>query len=169
MTEFARSVGYDRTWMVRWEPELNSAYPGDRRDTTSPRGMGTGFMNMLTGGGGERQMVFNVEDYGVDLTGATTRDAAFQEVLDAAAANSAAATGIIEVYVPPGILSLTTRPTVGAGVTIRGAGRGATTIRSSNAAGVLELTGASDIAIADLTVESTAASMTAIGIAGDYP
>ena len=49
VTEFARSVGDDRTWMVRWEIELNTAYPGDPRDTTSPRGMGTGFLNMLTG------------------------------------------------------------------------------------------------------------------------
>ena len=49
VTQFARSVGDDRTWMVRWELELNSAYPGDPRDTTSPRGMGTGFLNMLTG------------------------------------------------------------------------------------------------------------------------
>lgn len=50
VTEFARSVGDDRTWMVRWEPELNSAIPGDPRDTTSPRAMSTGFLNMLTGG-----------------------------------------------------------------------------------------------------------------------
>ncbi len=49
ITEFARSTGDDRIWMVRWEPELNSALPGDPRDTTSPRGMGTGFSNMLTG------------------------------------------------------------------------------------------------------------------------
>ena len=49
ITEFARSAGDVRTWMVRWEPELNSAYPGDPRDTTSPRGIGTGFLTMLTG------------------------------------------------------------------------------------------------------------------------
>ncbi len=49
VTEFARAVGDDRTWMVRWETELNTAYPGDPRDTTSPRGMGTGFKNMLLG------------------------------------------------------------------------------------------------------------------------
>jgi len=49
VTEFARSVGDDRTRMVRWETDLNSAYPGDPRDTTSPRGMGTGFLTMLTG------------------------------------------------------------------------------------------------------------------------
>lgn len=49
VTEFARSVGDDRTQMVRWETELNSALPGDPRDTTSPRAMGTGFLTMLTG------------------------------------------------------------------------------------------------------------------------
>lgn len=50
VTAFARSVGDDRTWMVRWETDLNTAFPGDPRDTSSPRGMGTGFLNMLTGG-----------------------------------------------------------------------------------------------------------------------
>jgi beta-lactamase class A len=49
VTEFARSVGDDRTWTVRWELELNSAIPGDPRDTTSPRAMSTGFVNMLIG------------------------------------------------------------------------------------------------------------------------
>jgi beta-lactamase class A len=49
VTDFARSVGDERTWMVRWEPELNSALPGDPRDTTTPRAMGSGFLNMLTG------------------------------------------------------------------------------------------------------------------------
>ncbi len=168
VTEFARSIGDDRTWMVRSETELNTALPGDQRDTTSPRGMGTGFLNMLTGGGRQREIVFNVADYGADLTGVTTSDAAFQKVLDEAAAKSAADKVVIEIHIPPGALDLTTRPKVGAGVTIRGAGRGATTIRSSNAAGVLELIGASDIAIADLTVESTATGMAGIGIAGNY-
>lgn len=49
VTAFARSVNDDRTTMVRWETELNTAYPGDPRDTTSPRAMGTGFLTMLTG------------------------------------------------------------------------------------------------------------------------
>ena len=49
VTQFARSVGDDRTWMVRLEPDLNTAHPGDPRDTTSPRAMGTGFLTMLTG------------------------------------------------------------------------------------------------------------------------
>ncbi len=49
VTEFARSVGDDRTSMVRWEPNLNTAVPGDPRDTTTPRAIGTGFLTMPTG------------------------------------------------------------------------------------------------------------------------
>jgi len=49
VTEFARAVGDDRTSMVRWEPDVNTALPGDPRDTTTPRAMGTGFAAMLTG------------------------------------------------------------------------------------------------------------------------
>ena len=105
---------------------------------------------------------------GIDMTGATASDTAFQAILTAAAADAAAGTGIVEVHVPPGILSLTTRPTIGAGVTLRGAGLGVTTIRSSNTSGVLNLTGASDITIADLTIQSTASGTSAIGIAANY-
>jgi len=56
VTQFARSVGDDRTWMVRWELDLNTAYPGDPRDTSSPRAMGTGFANMLSS---DRNPVFD--------------------------------------------------------------------------------------------------------------
>jgi hypothetical protein len=105
---------------------------------------------------------------GIDLTGATTSDAAFQAILDAAAVDAAASGGTVEVYVPPGVLSLTTRVNVGSGVTLRGAGRGATTVKSSNVNGVLELTGSSDITVADLTVQSTATGTTASGIAATY-
>ncbi len=45
---------------------------------------------------------------------------------------------------------------------------GATTIRSSNTSGVLELTGDSDLTISDLTVESTATGTSSIGIAANY-
>ena len=36
ITEFARSIGDERTRLDRWEIELNSALPGDPRDTTTP-------------------------------------------------------------------------------------------------------------------------------------
>jgi beta-lactamase class A len=49
ITEFARSIGDDRSRLDRWEIELNSAIPGDPRDTSTPRALGTGYRNLLTG------------------------------------------------------------------------------------------------------------------------
>lgn len=49
ITEFARSIGDDSTRLDRWETELNSAEPGDPRDTSTPRAIGTGYRNLLTG------------------------------------------------------------------------------------------------------------------------
>lgn len=39
VTAFARSLGDDMFRLDRWEPELNSAIPGDVRDTTTPVAM----------------------------------------------------------------------------------------------------------------------------------
>jgi beta-lactamase class A len=49
ITEFARSIGDDRSRLDRWEVELNSAVPGDPRDTSTPRALGVGYRNLLTG------------------------------------------------------------------------------------------------------------------------
>ncbi len=49
VTAFARTVGDDRTRLDRWETALNSAIPGDPRDTSTPRALGTGFGRLLTG------------------------------------------------------------------------------------------------------------------------
>jgi beta-lactamase class A len=49
ITDFARSLGDDRTRLDRWEIELNSAIPGDPRDTSTPRALGGGYRNLLTG------------------------------------------------------------------------------------------------------------------------
>ena len=49
ITAFARSIGDDRTRLDRWEVELNSALPGDPRDTSTPRALGNGFREILTG------------------------------------------------------------------------------------------------------------------------
>jgi beta-lactamase class A len=48
ITEFARSIGDDRTRLDRWETELNSALPGDPRDTSTPRALGGGIRAILT-------------------------------------------------------------------------------------------------------------------------
>jgi beta-lactamase class A len=49
ITDFARSIGDDRTRLDRWETQLNSAIPGDARDTSSPRALGSGYRSLLTG------------------------------------------------------------------------------------------------------------------------
>lgn len=49
ITEFARGIGDDRTRLDRWEVELNTAIPGDPRDTSSPRALGSGYVRILTG------------------------------------------------------------------------------------------------------------------------
>ena len=49
ITEFARSIGDEHTRLDRWEIELNSALPGDPRDTSTPRAFGGGVRAILTG------------------------------------------------------------------------------------------------------------------------
>ena len=49
ITAFARSLGDEQTRLDRWETELNSALPGDVRDTSTPAGLATGFRALLTG------------------------------------------------------------------------------------------------------------------------
>ena len=49
ITEFARSIGDDQTRLDRWEVELNSAVPGDLRDTSTPRALGAGYRELVTG------------------------------------------------------------------------------------------------------------------------
>ncbi len=49
ITDFARSIGDDRTRLDRWETELNSAIPGDPRDTSTPKALGTGYLSLLSG------------------------------------------------------------------------------------------------------------------------
>jgi beta-lactamase class A len=49
ITAFARSIGDGRTRLDRWEVELNSAVPGDPRDTSTPAALGGGYRALLTG------------------------------------------------------------------------------------------------------------------------
>lgn len=49
LTAFARSIGDERTRLDRWETELNTAIPGDPRDTSSPAALAGGFTAMLAG------------------------------------------------------------------------------------------------------------------------
>ena len=49
ITRFARSLGDDVTRLDRWEPELNTAIPGDPRDTTSPRAIARTYTQLILG------------------------------------------------------------------------------------------------------------------------
>lgn len=49
VTAFARLIGDERTRLDRWETELNSALPGDPRDTSTPHALGEGIRTLLTG------------------------------------------------------------------------------------------------------------------------
>ena len=49
VTDFARRAGDTASHLDRWEVELNEATPGDDRDSTTPRGLATGFRAVLDG------------------------------------------------------------------------------------------------------------------------
>ena len=49
VTAFARSIGDQETRLDRIEPELNTALPGDPRDTTTPQAIGEDMFRLLSG------------------------------------------------------------------------------------------------------------------------
>lgn len=49
VTAYARSIGDNDTQLDRMEPDLNSAIPGDPRDTTTPRAIGEDVRRILAG------------------------------------------------------------------------------------------------------------------------
>ncbi|MFJ6665039.1 class A beta-lactamase [Streptomyces sp. NPDC091383] len=49
LTRFFRSLGDDVSRLDRWEPELNTAIPGDPRDTTSPEALAASIERLALG------------------------------------------------------------------------------------------------------------------------
>jgi len=49
LTEFVRSIGDEVTRLDRWEPDLNEATPGDKRDTTTPNAMAFTIKKLVLG------------------------------------------------------------------------------------------------------------------------
>jgi beta-lactamase class A len=49
LTRFFRSIGDDVSRLDRWETDLNSALPGDPRDTTTPEAMGRSYERLMLG------------------------------------------------------------------------------------------------------------------------
>lgn len=50
VTQFARSDGDKAFYLVRWEPELNTAIPGDKRDTSTPKATTKSLRKLILGG-----------------------------------------------------------------------------------------------------------------------
>ncbi|MEU9201294.1 class A beta-lactamase [Streptomyces sp. NPDC048332] len=50
VTRFSRSIGDPVTRLDRWEPDLNSAEPGRRRDTTTPAAIARDYARLVLGG-----------------------------------------------------------------------------------------------------------------------
>ncbi|MBC7275478.1 class A beta-lactamase [Nocardioides sp.] len=55
VTAFARSLGDDVSRLDRWEPDLNSAIPGDVRDTTTPHAIARSYTKLLLGNALDRR------------------------------------------------------------------------------------------------------------------
>ncbi|MEL4013609.1 class A beta-lactamase [Dryocola clanedunensis] len=49
IAQLAASLGDDKTHLDRWEPELNTAIPGDERDTTTPDAMAANLQKLVLG------------------------------------------------------------------------------------------------------------------------
>ncbi len=153
---------------------------------TAMVGLGAAAATPKVSADGLQLATVNVKDYGANGDGTTDDTAAIHAARDAAGVGG-------QIVIPPGTYLVGRLTASVAGqtwwlgeatligpdtgrfinvsakeVTIRGAGPSKTTLKSSSPDGVVELAGASDITIADLTVESTATGSSAIGIAASH-
>ncbi len=69
VTAFARSIGDAEFRLDRWEPDLNTAEPGDPRDTSTPRAMGSSLWRLALGEALGRSQRRQLQDW---LCGNTT-------------------------------------------------------------------------------------------------
>lgn len=72
VTSFARSIGDTHFRLERWETELNSAIPGERRDTTTPLAMTGSLQRLVLGDALPAAQRQQLQDW---LKGNTTGDA----------------------------------------------------------------------------------------------
>ena len=72
VTAYARSIGDDAFRLDRWETELNTAIPGDLRDTSTPRAMGRDLQRLVLGHGLTASERRRLQDW---MLGNTTGDA----------------------------------------------------------------------------------------------
>ncbi|MCP5381582.1 MAG: class A beta-lactamase [Kordiimonadaceae bacterium] len=71
VTQFARSIGDEMFRLDRWETELNSAVPGDPRDTTTPGAMAKSIQKLVLGDGLPKKQQLQLQEW---LKGNTTGD-----------------------------------------------------------------------------------------------
>ncbi|MEZ5758554.1 MAG: class A beta-lactamase [Emcibacteraceae bacterium] len=71
VTQFARSIGDEVFRLDRWETELNSAIPGDPRDTTTPGAMAKSIQKLVLGDGLPNKQQKHLQEW---LKGNTTGD-----------------------------------------------------------------------------------------------
>lgn len=80
ITRFARSLGDDVTRLDRYEIELNTAYPCDPRDTSTPRALATTYTKLLVGNALQPHDRTTLKDW---MLANTTSGARFRAVLPA--------------------------------------------------------------------------------------
>ncbi len=49
ITLFSRSIGDRKFYLLHWEPQLNTAIPGDKRDTSTPKAIGQSLQKLVLG------------------------------------------------------------------------------------------------------------------------
>ena len=73
VTAYARSIGDNEFRLDRWETELNTALPGDARDTTTPLAMARSLQKLLLGDGLGAPQRRQLKDWMIGNTTGATR------------------------------------------------------------------------------------------------
>ncbi len=106
VTAFARRIGDDAFRLDRWETDLNTAIPGDPRDTTTPAAMATSLQRLVLGDAlGDAQRAQLVEWLRGNTTGAARIRAgvpADWQVGDKTGSGDYGTTNDVAVLWPPG-------------------------------------------------------------------
>ncbi len=105
-TRYARSLGDEKTRLDRIEPDLNSALPGDERDTTTPGAMAANLRSLLVGDALSKSSRHLLEEWLVaNTTGGETIRAGVPndwKVGDKTGRGSNGATNDVAILRPPG-------------------------------------------------------------------
>lgn len=105
LTAYLRSIGDEETRLDRWETELNTAVPGDLRDTTTPRAIAQSVRALLLGNKLERASQVTLREW---LADHRVADKLFRAALppnwsidDRTGAGGYGSRSIVAVFYPP--------------------------------------------------------------------